>query len=402
MHDRRRRSRSLIVTILAIASLASLAAAPATTAVTPATTPAAATAATFSISLTKVVGGLKSLTQVTNSADGSDRLYVVEQRGTVRAVRHGVVRPGYFLDIRGLVSYGGERGLLGLAFDPHFKTNHRLYVYYTRKGGDIVVARYSTNAAGTNVIESTGRPILLIEHSAAANHNGGSMAFGPDGYLYIGVGDGGGAGDPGNDAQEKTSTLLGKVLRINVHGTGAGRYDRYSIPKTNPYAGRKKGFDEIWDIGLRNPWRISFDHATGKLFIADVGQDRYEEIDREAAGSKGGLNYGWSTMEGMHCYRAANCPMAGDTLPVAEYSHSGGNCAITGGYVYRGTKQANLIGQYVFADFCSGRIWTMPEAGTALTLRGTVNQNITSFGEGQDHELYAVSASGNLYHVVAS
>ena len=274
-------------------------------------------------------------------------------------------------------------------------------MYYTRNGGDIVVARYTTNLARTNVDESTGRRLMLIEHSAQTNHNGGALAFGPSGYLFIAVGDGGGSGDPGNDAQEKTTTFLGKILRINVDGTGAGKYDRYSIPGSNPFAGPTKGRGEIWAYGLRNPWRISFDRGTGKLFIADVGQNRYEEVDREGAGFTGGRNYGWSVMEGKHCFRPAKCPMAGDTLPILEYAHSNGNCSITGGYVYRGSAYPNLVGQYVFADWCSGRIWTVPHAGTAMTQRANTSVNITSFGESESGELYAVTSAGVVYRVRA-
>ncbi len=392
MHDLRRRPRSVIVPVLVLllAAFASSAAAPRTV------------EGAFSISLSKVVGGLASPTQITNADDGTNRLFVVEQRGTIRVIQNGALQSGFFLDIRSKVAVGGERGLLGLAFHPNFKTNHRFYVYYTRNGGDIVVSRFTTNAAGTKASASTAKPLLLIEHSAHSNHNGGGMAFGPNALLYISVGDGGGAGDPGNDAQEKTTTFLGKILRINVNGTGAGTFDRYSVPASNPYAGPKKGRGEIWAIGLRNAWRISFDRGSGRLWIGDVGQNRYEEVDREPANSSGGRNYGWNAMEGLHCYKPSKCPKAGDTLPIAEYSHAGGNCAITGGYVYRGPTQANLVGLYVFADYCSGRIWTIPSAGKAKTLRADTSQNITSFGESENGELYAVASSGNVYRVLAS
>lgn len=389
MHDRWRLPRARIGAILLAATLVSSVVVP------------SAVAGTFSVSLGKVAGGFRSLTQVTNAGDGTDRLFVVEKRGTIRVIQGGSILPGYFMDIRSLVADTGERGLLGLAFHPNFESNRRLFVYYTRNGGDIVVARYTTNLARTNVDESTGRRLMLIEHSAQTNHNGGALAFGPSGYLFIAVGDGGGSGDPGNDAQEKTTTFLGKILRINVDGTGAGKYDRYSIPGSNPFAGPTKGRGEIWAYGLRNPWRISFDRGTGKLFIADVGQNRYEEVDREGAGFTGGRNYGWSVMEGKHCFRPAKCPMAGDTLPILEYAHSNGNCSITGGYVYRGSAYPNLVGQYVFADWCSGRIWTVPHAGTAMTQRANTSVNITSFGESESGELYAVTSAGVVYRVRA-
>ena len=281
-------------------------------------------------------------TQVTNAGDGSGRLFIVERRGLIRVVKDGAVVSGSFLDIRSKVEDGGERGLLGVAFHPRFETNRRFFVFYTRNGGDIVVSQFTANAAGTRASADTARPLLLIEHSARSNHNGGSMAFGPNGYLYIGVGDGGGSGDPERDAQNKSANFLGKVLRINVDGSGAGTFDRYSVPRSNPFYGSIPGRREIWAYGLRNPWRISFDRGTGKLFIADVGQGEREEIDREGPGSNGGRNYGWNIMEGTTCFRPAACPLAGDTLPVAQYAHTGGNCSITGGFVYRGATQAAL------------------------------------------------------------
>jgi glucose/arabinose dehydrogenase len=388
---RRRRFGSIAVLVLVWAAVASA-------------IPGTVMGAT-SITLGHIAGGLSSPTQVTNAGDGSNRLFVVEQRGTIRVIQGGVLQPGYFMDIRSKVEDGGERGLLGLAFDPSFKTNHRLFVFYTRNGGDVVVSRFTTNAARTDVIESTARPLLLIEHSAHSNHNGGALAFAPNGYLYVGVGDGGGSGDPANNAQRK-STLLGKILRINVNGTGSGPFDHYSVPHSNPFYGSTPGLGEIWDYGLRNPWRISFDRATGQLWIGDVGQGRAEEVDRERWGSAGGRNYGWDAMEGMHCYTASKCPLAGDTLPNVEYSHSGDNCAITGGYVYRGPTQTALVGLYIFADWCSGRIWTVPRNGAAVnqpeTLRADTDQNITSFGESENGELYAVTSSGHLYRILAS
>jgi len=345
--------------------------------------------------------GLQALTQVTNAGDGSNRLFLVEKRGVVRVYQNGAVKAGTFLDLRRLIGdSSGERGLLGLVFHPQFEINRRLYVYYTRTGGDIVVARLRANASGSWTSRSTLEPMLVIEHSAHSNHNGGAMAFGPNGYLYIGVGDGGGGGDPRNNAQNK-GRLLGKILRINVNGTGHGPFGHYSVPRSNPFYGPTPGLEAIWDYGVRNPWRISFDRGTGKLFIADVGQNRFEEIDRERPGFTGGRNYGWNAMEGMHCYRASKCPLAGDTLPNAEYAHVDGNCSITGGYVYRGPTQTALVGLYVFADYCSGRIWTIPNNGLAVntpeTLRADTDLNITSFGESENGELYGVTINGRLY-----
>jgi glucose/arabinose dehydrogenase len=347
--------------------------------------------------------GLQSLTQVTNAGDGTDRLFLVERRGTVRVFQNGALRSGNFLNIQSVVQdSGGEQGLLGLAFHPQFEINRRLYVYYTRSGGDVVVARMRANTSGTGASASTLESILAIEHSRYSNHNGGAMAFGPDGYLYIGTGDGGGGGDPLRNGQSKTKNLLGKILRIHVGASGSGPYDRYAIPSTNPFRGSISGLDEVWAYGLRNPWRISFDRGTGSLYIADVGQNRYEEINREPAGYKGGRNYGWSVMEGKHCYNASSCNRSGKFLPVAEYSHSSGACSITGGYVYRGTQYPGLAGQYIFADFCNGRFYSMPAAGSSLWMRKDTNLNVTSFGEAENGELFAVTIDGRLLQVTAT
>jgi glucose/arabinose dehydrogenase len=385
------RSRRLLPLLASLAVLVLTLAIPVTT----------VRAAAPNVTLTQLRNDSGSYTQVTNAGDGTNRLFLVDRSGIIYALSPGGAR-STFLDIRSIVDSetGGERGLLGLAFHPDFESNRRLFVFYTRAGGDIIVARFTADAGGTAVSTSTRQSILWIEHSARSNHNGGALAFGPDGLLYIGVGDGGGAGDPARNAQYRTKNLLGKILRINVNGTGAGPYDRYSIPSTNPYRGSIAGLDEIWAYGLRNPWRISFDRRDGLLYIADVGQSRYEEIDREPAGFRGGRNYGWSVMEGRHCYRpSTGCSLAGDTLPLAEYSHAGGNCSITGGYVYRGPAVA-LRNWYVFADFCSGKIWTMAQAGHFYQRRDTA-WNITSFGEGEDGTLYLVTIDGRLVRVGA-
>jgi glucose/arabinose dehydrogenase len=365
--------------------------------------PASVARGATTIGLPLRASGLQALTQVTNAGDGSNRLFLVEKRGVVRVYQNGALNAGTFLDLRRLIGdSSGERGLLGLVFHPQFELNRRLYVYYTRTGGDIVVARLRANASGSWTSRSTLEPMLVIEHSAHSNHNGGGMAFGPDGYLYISTGDGGGAGDPGHNAQSKTKNLLGKILRINPGGSGSGPYRRYAIPTTNPFRGATPGLDEIWAYGLRNPWRISFDRATGSLFIADVGQSRYEEIDREPPAYHGGRNYGWNVMEGKHCYNATSCSTSGKTLPVAEYGHTGGNCSITGGYVYRGSAYPALAGLYVFADFCSGRFYTMPAEGASLWMRRDTILNVTSFGESEAGELYAVTINGRLYQVTAT
>jgi glucose/arabinose dehydrogenase len=345
-----------------------------------------------------VTGGLSSPVGVTNAGDGSGRLFVVQRSGRVRVVAGRKLQSGSFLDVGSRTTGSGERGLLGLAFHPNFESNGYVYVYYTRADdGDIMVTRLTANAAKTSASLATEYPILRIEHSSHSNHNGGAMVFGPDGYLYLGVGDGGGANDPDNNGQDK-NTLLGKILRIDVNGTGSGPYNHYAIPPDNPFVG-VDGADSVWAWGMRNPWRISFDRATGNLFIGDVGQDRYEEVDRESASSAGGRNFGWDIMEGMHCRVSGCTPPANDVLPVAEYTHSLG-CSITGGYVYRGSHR-DLQGLYVFGDFCSGRIWTMPHDGSTITVRRDTALAISSFGEGENGELYVTDLNGALYRVIA-
>jgi glucose/arabinose dehydrogenase len=351
----------------------------------------------------RLLAGLDSPVAIANAGDGTGRLFIVEQRGTVRVVQNGKLLAGYFMDIRGSVTNGGERGLLGLAFHPDFETNRRLFVYYTRDGGDIVISRFTTNLARTDVDEGTAAPLQVIEHSQYSNHNGGALAFGPDGYLYIGVGDGGSSGDPYGAGQDITSQLLGKILRIDVDGTGSGDFDRYSIPSSNPFVGQT-GDDQIWAYGLRNPWRISFDRGTGRLWIADVGQNRREEVNRAPSGDDGGRNYGWSTMEGSLCYEpSSGCNTSGKAIPTIEYAHGSGRCSITGGYVYRGETQRQLIGEYVFADYCTGEIWRSPANTTsgAKTLDLDVGGNITSFGEAENGEIWFVTQSGGLYRLLA-
>ena len=342
-------------------------------------------------------------TQVTSAFDGTDRLFVVERAGAVRSIRNGVLEPAIFLDLRAAVGDNGlERGLLSIAFHPGFESNRLLYVLYTDVNGDVTVARLTANDAGTRVDPATHRRLIVIEHSAAGNHNGGSLVFGPNGYLYISVGDGGGRGDPENDSRSNHN-LLGKVLRIDVNGTGAGPWHRYANPRSNPYYGSRPGLSEIWAKGLRNPWRMSFDRGTGRLFIADVGQGQMEEIDREPAGFRGGADYGWNVIEGPWCFERTSCPLAGDTLPVAFYRHLDGNCSVTGGFVYRGPTETEMVGQYIFADFCSGRIWSLPSAGGQgeLVLRADTAERITSFGESDGGVLYAVSQDGKLFRVLS-
>lgn len=346
-----------------------------------------------------IVSGLIQPIGVVNAGDGSHRLFVVQQGGTVRVVANNRLLSGNFLDVRSFssLSTGGERGLLGLAFHPDFESNRKLFIYFTNGGGDLVIAELTANAAKTGVLNTSYDPILTIEHSARTNHNGGQLAFGPDGYLYIFTGDGGGGGDPDENAQDVNS-LLGKVLRIAPNLAGS-----YTSPSDNPYFGPTAGRDEIWAIGLRNPWRASFDTGTNpdRLWIADVGQGSWEEVNRVDA-SADGLNYGWDCKEGTHTYEGG---CGGLTLqdPIAQYGHGNGDCSVTGGHVYRGSIQQDFVGHYVLGDYCSGRLWTLSAgAGSpSLVFHRDTDALITSFGEAENGEIYMTDHGGRLYRVVA-
>jgi len=358
------------------------------------------------LSESQVTGGLVSPVFVTGAGTGDGRLYVVEQGGTVRVVEpDGSLRAEPFLDVSDRISSGGERGLLGLAFHPRYASNGRLFVDYTDRDGNTVVGELQRSAGDPLRADPATERVLLRIEQPYANHNGGMVAFGPDGYLYVGMGDGGSGGDPENRAQDPTK-LLGKILRIDVDRTGDGA--PYAIPSDNPYADGAGGRPEIWALGVRNPWRFSFDRAAGDLWIGDVGQGAWEEVDRstQATGGGRGANFGWRLMEGFTCYDPAEgCPTAGLTLPVAVYGHDVG-CAVTGGYVYRGTGSPTLAGGYLFGDYCSGRIWALDAAGPArqdpvLLLEGGLS--ISSFGEGDNGELYITDISkGALYRLVAT
>ncbi|MFQ5882972.1 MAG: PQQ-dependent sugar dehydrogenase [Candidatus Methylomirabilales bacterium] len=346
------------------------------------------------IALEEVVTGLSHPVYLTHAGDGSGRLFIVEQGGSIRVVRGGKLLPTPFLDLSPLVRSGGERGLLSVAFHPRYAANGFFYVNYTNRSGDTVVARY-TVSANPDRADATTAAVVLIIHQPYSNHNGGQLQFGPDGYLYIGMGDGGSAGDPHGHAQNPNS-LLGKMLRIDVSAVP------HAIPKTNPFVGPGPPLDEVWALGLRNPWRFSFDRQTGDLYIADVGQDSYEEVDIQPAGSQGGENYGWNIMEGAHCFSPqVGCPRAGLTMPVATY-RTGENCAITGGYMYRGTQVRTHIGTYIFGDYCSGRIWGLQKTDRGgWTFRKLLDTDlhISSFGEDEPGELYAVDHGGAIYRL---
>jgi glucose/arabinose dehydrogenase len=361
--------------------------------------------ARISVALRQVGSGFDNPVLITNARDGSDRLFVVEQTGYVRTLASGPSGTP-FLNVSSRIACCGERGLLGLAFHPAFPSNGKLYVDYTRASdGATVIDEYRVTTNPNNVDESGTRRQILSIAQPYANHNGGGIAFGPDGYLYIGMGDGGSGGDP-EDRAQNINSLLGKLLRIDVNGTSTGK--QYRIPSSNPYVGRT-GLDEIFAIGLRNPWRWSFDRLTGDLWIGDVGQGDWEEIDRSTAASGGGrgVNYGWDVMEGRHCFEpSSGCSTSGKTLPLVEYAHSvtgTDNCSVTGGYVYRGNRYTLLRGGYFYGDFCSGRIWVVratasaPATGRELPILVT---GLSSFGESEGGELYLVDHDGTIRQLV--
>ena len=368
----------------------------------PAVTLAAPTDAHIRLALR--TSGLSNPVFVTSAHDGTGRLFIVEQTGRIRIYRNGALLSTPFLSIGSQLSTGYEQGLLGLAFHPNFATNRKLYVDFTDVNGDTVIREYRASSTNPNVVAtSTARTILKVDQPYD-NHNGGMITFGPDGYLYIGMGDGGSGGDPGNRAQ-RTDTLLGKILRIDVNGSSAAH--NYLFPPTNPYVGRT-GRNEIWQIGVRNPWRFSFDRATGDLWIGDVGQNLWEEVDhapRTSTGAGRGINWGWHVLEGSHCYSpTTGCDTTGKTMPSLDYDHGGGRCAVTGGYVSRGPSVPALLGGYVFADFCSGEIWVIDaNAATPASkvLLLDTGYTISSFGENAAGDLYVLDHDGGaLYAVV--
>ncbi len=341
--------------------------------------------------LEEVVSGLDSPVGLTAPA-GDGRLFIAEQRGRIRIVEAGQLVPVPFLDITDRVRSGGERGLLGLAFHPRFAENGYFFVDYTDASGDTRVERYRVGA-NAGVADPASATLVLTVSQPYSNHNGGQLAFGPDGYLYIGLGDGGSGGDPQGNGQNP-GTLLGALLRIDVDGTPP-----YSIPADNPFADGAGGRPEIWAWGLRNPWRFSFDRETRELYIGDVGQNQWEEVDVAPAGA-GGRNYGWNVREGVHCYGASNCATSGLTDPVLEYDHSQG-CSITGGFVYRGARIPAIAGIYFYSDWCGGwirsfrfrngvaderRDWNLPDIG-----------RVSSFGQDAESELYVLTDRGIVY-----
>lgn len=341
---------------------------------------------------TQVVSGLQLPTNIVNAGDGSGRLFIVERPGRIRIVQDGRLLAAPFLDIAGHVGdKGSEQGLLGLVFHPKYKENGYFYVNYTDNTGNTVIARFQVTG-DPNVADPGSEKNLLGVGQPFPNHNGGSMAFGPDGYLYLGLGDGGAGGDPFGNGQS-INVLLGKILRLDVdHG------DPYAIPADNPFAGGG-GKPEIWAYGLRNPWRFSFDSANGDFYIGDVGQDVWEEIDYLPAGSPGGANFGWNAMEGKHPYKGSDS--ASFVAPVIDYSHDVGGCSVTGGYVYRGAALPEWQGVYLYADYCSGNLWGLlkTDAGWQSTLLFETQMSISTFGVDENGEIYFAWYGGGIYRL---
>ncbi len=353
-----------------------------------------------------VVSGLSQPVFAGAPSGDNNRLFVVEKAGQIRIVRDNTLAPTPFLDITDRVeASAGERGLLGLAFAPEYITNGFFYVNYTDQSGRTIISRFSVTS-NPDLANASSEQIILTVDQPFANHNAGMLAFSPiDGYLYIGLGDGGSGGDPQNNAQNP-STLLGKMLRIDVSGGLP-----YTVPADNPYVNSPDTLNEIWSFGLRNPWRYSFDRVTGALYIGDVGQNSTEEIDFSPATSTGRENYGWRLKEGSDCFNPSQGCESGVNLtdPIHEYSHSDPSspCSVTGGYVYRGAAMPLLSGTYFFADFCSGQVWSFRyDNGTKTEFQdrtaelGLPQIPIASFGEDADGELYIVDFSGTVYKIV--
>ena len=352
------------------------------------------------IELVPVVSGLAYPIFATAPLADADRLFVVERGGLIRIVVNGAALPTPFLDVGSSIASGGERGLLGMAFHPDYATNGYFYLNYTDTLGTTQVVRYAVSG-NPDVADGSSEASILSVPQPATNHNGGMLAFGSDGMLYIGLGDGGGSGDQQNHGQ-RPSTPLGSMLRIDVDGASP-----YAIPPDNPFANHATYRGETWAYGLRNPWRFSFDRMNGDLYIGDVGQGQVEEVSYQPASSSGGENYGWRILEGSACYNpSSGCDTAGLTLPVYEYGHNP-ECSVTGGYVYRGSAFPSLAGRYFFADYCAGWIRSFQIVGGAAggvqdhtPDIGTLSQ-ISSFGEDGVGELYVVSLGGSVYRITA-
>jgi glucose/arabinose dehydrogenase len=353
----------------------------------------------------KLIGTFASPVYLTAPPADSQRLFIVEQGGTIRVVRRDTVQARAFLDVSSHVASGGERGLLSVAFHPDYANNGRLYIYFTDSAGDIRIVRYTVSSSDPDSADpASADTVLKIPHPGQNNHNGGQLQFGPDGMLWAGTGDGGGGGHPAANAQNK-HRLLGKLLRLDVNGASG-----YAIPGDNPVNGDTSFAPEVWAYGLRNPWRFTFDRANGDLYIADVGEVAWEEVDvSPTAVQRGrGVNFGWNIMEGRHCYPFAPCDSTHSQLPLLEYPHAFGACAITGGYVYHGAAFAAtaMVGHYFYADFCNGDVHSFIYPGTAGLVDWSTllspGRDISSFGQDAKGELYIMQTSGGVYRIVPS
>jgi len=346
-----------------------------------------------------LIDNFSSPVYLTSPPADSQRLFVVERGGAIRVLHNDTVRTRPFLDLSGRVSTSGERGLLSVAFHPLYASNGQFYVYYTNLAGDIRIVRYTVSSDPDSADEATADTVLRLAHPGQSNHNGGQLQFGPDGMLWVGTGDGGGGGDPNGNGQNK-HVLLGKLLHLDVNvATG------YAIPADNPFNGDTSFAPEVWSYGLRNPWRFSFDRQNGDLYIADVGQGSWEEVDISPTAAQRGraANFGWNIMEGKHCYPSAPCDSTHSVLPVVEYPHQLGACAITGGYVYRGNTFAVMRGNYFYADYCNGDVhsYAYPGGSGVFDWSGLLSPgpNISSFGQDAKGELYIMQLSGNVYRI---
>lgn len=359
--------------------------------------PAAVALEAIKINLVPIAGGFTKPVYLTHAGDGNGRLFVVEQPGRIFVLKDEVVLPTPFLDIVSIVgSDSSEQGLLSAAFHPDYPNNGFFFVNYTDRQGDTVIARYQVSE-NPDVANPDSARVLMTIGQPYPNHNGGQVVFGPDGYLYVGMGDGGAANDPQNNGQT-LSTLLGAILRLDVDNA-----EPYGVPDNNPFVNVEGARPEIWSYGWRNPWRIAFDPATNDMVIGDVGQNEYEEINVELAGTPGGQNYGWRLLEGRHCFNPRECDPAslGVVLPIAEYDHGQG-CSVTGGYVYRGARFPGLTGIYFYGDFCSGTIWGLrhePDGRWSELELLRTDVSISSFGQDETGEVYLVNHQGNIFQI---
>jgi glucose/arabinose dehydrogenase len=351
----------------------------------------------FTFNLQPLVQGLNQPVQLVDPDDGSGRMFIVQKSGQILIFKDGAVSDTPYLDISSQVSGDSEQGLLSMAPHPDFGKSGRFYIDYTDTAGDTQIEEWSVSTDNADTADPATAKTILSVDQPFPNHNGGLLLFGPDGYLYIGLGDGGSQGDPNGNGQNQ-GVLLGKILRINIDNSEGDL--PYSIPKDNPFAGSKDARSEIWAYGLRNPWRFSFDRETGDLYIGDVGQGEYEEAD--FAGQQGGLNFGWNITEGTSCYAQADCDQSGITLPFFTYKHSDGSgCSITGGYVYRGEAIKADQGAYIAGDYCSGYVWAINPATGDVSDKVETGLSISSFAEDADGELYVIDLNGAIYSVGA-